>query len=169
MKFQVKQNSSPIITANNSAVALASDCNHCGANAVAFQVLLVSKENLASVSAYNSALADSSDCNCSTFAGAYLIIYATDSQSLLSRELKQTLAGAKAGLKALQYFGSYNGHTVQEQSDKLASRIVSMLQRSSDGTAPVSPAINGSQLPAQLVNNSAPVVDLFKNAQNPNG
>jgi len=170
VKFRVHLSYASVITANNDAVALASDCQNCGAVAIGFQMILVSKYTLAKLLAQDSASATSANCdNCHTLAEAYQIIYATDSAAPLPWQIDISLLQAWEKFEALRYSG-LSVAQIESESTQLVNGIVSMLQQNSDaapaGTAPAyTPAINNSNLPAQMAENTLPVIDVLSAIQ----
>ena len=174
VKFQLGQSSASTINATNQAVALTSGCHDCGAVAIAFQVVFATKQNLTALNADNTADATSYACvRCSTLAAAYQIVFISGTQQRLTDAQELGLAQVRAELEALQYSG-LNTDQIQSQADELANQALSLLQNSAgaappDGAPSPSPSINASALPAQLTENSQPVIDLFVKIQSSGG
>ena len=175
LSFQLRQGSPSVLNADNRALALAANCDDCGAIAIAFQVLFVTSQNLTAINAYNNAEATNYSCvSCTAMAEAYEIIVATNEQRRLTYQQELGLARVRAGLEALQRSG-LDTDQIQSQSDALANQAVSILVNPayvvSDHGAPASgppagasmfsPAVNGSALLAELTESSRPLVDLF--------
>jgi len=169
VKFQLQQSSAATINVANHAVASTTGCSDCGAFAIAFQVLFAAKHGPFTLTADNTADATSVGCaRCSTLAAAYQIIYASDSQQRLTFQQIRGLAQIRGQLLALQYSG-LDPDRVQSSADALANQAVSILK---DGPSPApvfSPAINSANRPAELTQNSGPVVDLFIKVEHPAG
>ncbi len=162
LRFELGQSSASTVNAINRAVALTSTCHDCGSIAIAFQVLAITKENLATLNAANSADATSLACiRCSTLAEAYQIIVASDSPPLLTDEQKRGLAQVQAGLEALRNSG-LDTDQIQTQSDELADQAMAILENSADPAPTLSPAADGS---APLADTSQPIVEVFRSVK----
>jgi hypothetical protein len=105
LKYQVKQVSAATLTVTNNATATASQCHRCSADGIAFQVVVMSAQDLATINAANQASALSSNCvRCSSFAGAYQIIYASNRPKLTPRQV-QSLNAVRFKLMILRFTG----------------------------------------------------------------
>ena len=62
MTLKLRNSNAPIIAADNYAQAGVSRCSHCSATAIAFQVVLVSKQTLARLTAVDAALGTTNSC-----------------------------------------------------------------------------------------------------------
>jgi len=165
VEYQLEQTSAAVVTGDNSAGASASHCHDCGAIAIGFQVLVVSKQDLADVYAHNTADATSYACTrCNVLAGAYQIVVATNSPERLTFGQELGLAEIQAKLETIRREGLSAGRS-QQLASELANQAVSILGGGSgagpDRNAPAfSPAVNGSDRPATMAENSGPVVSL---------
>jgi putative peptide zinc metalloprotease protein len=176
LAYQLDQGGSPSsVNASNQAVALTDNCRDCGALAIAFQVVFVSDQDLTGITAYNNADATSYSCvRCNNMAEAYQIIVATDQQSQLTPQQRRGLDLVHARLQSLLRFGFSPG-LVQRESNALANQAVSIVDNPDyglfgqgalpggpfAGAAVVSPAINGSDLSAEMTESTQPIVDLY--------
>ena len=170
LQFKIRRNYAPGFDAVNRALALADMCDDCDAIAIAVQVVFTQKQNLAAVSADNTAKAINylCDTSCSALAEAYQIVIANDSAQPTFEQIVAT-ARAQAKFEALRRSGLDNDE-IRSQSTDIINQMISVLEGGSGGasadTAPTfSPAVNGSSLPAQLTQNSGPVIDLFHDIQ----
>jgi len=172
--YQLEQTSAGTVNGDNRVVASTSQCHDCGAVAIGFQVLVVSKQDLANLNVHNTADATSYACTrCNTLAAAYQIVFATDSPQQLTFNQILGLAGIEQKLEALKTSGLGTGR-IQQLADEFAHQAVFVLQGGigtyRDGNAPTySPALHSTDLPANMAENSGPVTDLFVKHQNPNG
>jgi hypothetical protein len=171
LKFELRQSSPSVLTADNSATALTENCHDCGALAIGFQVVFVNDQNLTAINASNNADATSYACvRCTNMAEAYQIIVASDTQSQLTWEQTAALYRVDASLAALQRPG-LTPDQIQSKSDALANLAVSIVSNPDYGissaagplarTSALSPAINGAALPADLTSSTQPTVDLY--------
>jgi hypothetical protein len=158
VKFQLRESSASIINADNSAVALTSGCHDCGAIAIGFQVVFAPAQSLTALNVDNTANATSYSCvRCSTLAEAYQLVDISNSQQHLTYDQVAGLEQVHFELEALQYSG-LSTDQIQSKVAELANQALTILQNSAGaapaGSAPsISPAINGSALPAQLTGN----------------
>lgn len=166
VKFQLRQSSASIINADNSAVALTSECHDCGAIAIGFQIVFAPEQSLTTLNVNNNADSTSYACvRCSTLAEAYQLVYISNSQQRLTLRQLAGLEYVRFQLEALQYSG-LSTDQIQNKVADLASQALTILKDGA-GTTPVgytpllSPAINGSAQPGQLTELSQPVIDLF--------
>jgi hypothetical protein len=166
LRYQLQQASAVTLNVSNHAVASTAQCHDCHADAIAFQVVVASKQNLITLDAANQADATSSACTrCSSLAGAYQIIYASD-QPQLSRYQIQGLNHVRSELIALQFTG-LNGAQLQARTDAIANDAVAVLDNGPNPIPVITPAINDSSRPAELTTNSGPFIDLFVKVKHP--
>ncbi len=160
LRFRLQQASAGTLNVSNHAVASTAQCDDCHADAIAFQVVVASKQNLVTLNADNAADASSSACTrCSSLAGAYQIIYASD-QPHLSRYQLQRLNHVRSELIVLRFTG-LSGAQLQARTDAIANEAVSVLDNGPNQVPVITPAINDSSRPAELTTNSGPFIDLF--------
>jgi hypothetical protein len=170
VKYRLWDSNAPIVTADNYAQAAVSGCSHCGATAIAFQVVLVSKQKLAQLTADDSALGTTTGCTtCNSLAEAFQIVYATDQASLVGTTVKLKANGTASELRDLQY-SRLSTAQVQSRSTTLVNNLINSLQASSGGSngsgrSPWTPGINGASQPAALTSNTQPVIDLLSEIQ----
>lgn len=171
LKFKLRESSASTIRAGEFGVALAIGCHHCRAVSIAIQVVVVPKQRLAAVHEYTRAFAATRDCvSCVVLADAYQIIFATDTQPLVTDRQKLCLDLVNTELEALR-----NSHIgikqLEERAADLVNQIVYILRHPSYvppiGTAPtrraqtLSPAANGPAVPGGRQGNSRPVIDVY--------
>ena len=157
LKYQVKQVSAATLNVTNNAAATASQCHRCSADGIAFQVVVMSAQDLATINANNQASALSLNCvRCSSFAGAYQIIYASNRPKLTPRQI-QSLNAVRFKLMILRFSG-LKGTALKNRLDKIADDVVSILNGRSPVT-PVTPALATTSAPAALTTNSGPVIN----------
>jgi hypothetical protein len=166
VEWQLEQTTAAVVNAENSAVASTSYCHDCGAIAIGFQVLVVSKQDLTSITAHNTATATSYSCvRCNNLAGAYQIVVATNSPEQLTLGQALGLAEIQSKLETIQRDG-LSADRSQQLADGLANEAVAVLGGGS-GAGPnrngpdLTPAANNSNRPADLTENSGPVVNLY--------
>jgi hypothetical protein len=170
VKYQLEQTSAETVNGDNSAVASTSYCHDCGAVAIGFQVLVISKQDLANLHVSNTADAASYACTrCDTLAAAYQIVFATNSPQLTFDQILG-LAGIEQKLDALKTSGLSTAR-MQQLAGEFAQQAVFILQGGigtyRDGNAPAySPALHGAGLPANMAENSGPVTDLYVKYKN---
>lgn len=164
--------STPVVRAVNRSVALTSKCDQCGATAIAFQIVLISKQGLSDIHALNVATATNDECvgTCGALALAYQIVVANDTPTLT---YKQYLALRRV---AQEFKSLPKSHLtiaqIQSQSQQLVNTAMSILEGGSSpapaspapvpAASPLSAALNGPALPSELVNDSRPIVDLYR-------
>ena len=128
----------PLVTANNYAEAGVNSCRHCGATAIAFQVVLVSKHALAT-QATDTALATTQNCTtCNSLAEAFQMVYATDQCGRCECGGPVRRLGVAFQLRGLQYSGLSTGQ-IQARSTGIINNFVSWLQSSSEDSTGQSP------------------------------
>ena len=163
--FKLAVTSAPLVTANNYAEADVSSCGHCGATAIAFQVVLVSKHNLAELAATDSALATTENCTtCNSLAEAFQIVYATDKWSVVRWEVQSVAHQVAFQLRMLQYSGLGTGQ-VQTRSTGIINNFISWLQSNGEDSTGWSPAINGAGQTTQLTGSTQPYIGLLSTIQ----
>lgn len=173
LKFKLRQSSASRINADELAVGLAIGCHDCRAVAIAIQVVAVSKRKLAAVNENTRAYAITQDCvRCSVLADAYQIVFATDSQRLVTDQQKLGLDLVNTDLQALRN-SDLGIHQIQSQIADLVNRIVSILRHPSyvarvgaapnDRTPVQSRAGDGPRW--ELADNSQPVIDVYHHIQ----
>jgi len=121
---------------------------------------VTSAQNLATLNATNQANAVSSNCvRCSTFAGAYQIVYASNRK--LAPWQIQSLNAVRFRLMILR-FTSLKGNALQNRLDKIADDVVAILNNGQSPVTPVTPALAPAlaKTPASaaLTTNSGPVI-----------
>jgi hypothetical protein len=166
--FQLDQASAPVITADNHVDAVTANCHDCGAIAIGFQVVYVSKADVTTINANNDVNSAAYSCiRCSLVGEGYLIVVAQGSQSqpLTSSQL-QSLSQVRAQLEALRRSGDDNPSDIQTQTDALASTIVSILTDPPaagpiDVSPTVTPAINNASLNGSLTGSHRPFVHIY--------
>ena len=169
VKYQFEQTNSADVNATNNVDASATYCHDCGAIAVGFQVVAISKQNLSTIVAHNSSEAVSYSCTrCNVLAGAYQIIVATNTPENLSLPQTLGLASIEQKLGTIQRDG-LTASRAQQVADGLADEAVAILRGGSNGSnrnSPYSPAANNSaDLPGHMTQTNGPVVDLFENCK----
>jgi len=163
--FKLSATNAPLVTANNYAQADVSSCRHCGATAIAFQVVLVSKHTLAELSATDSALATTENCtNCNSLAEAFQIVYATDKWSVVRWEVQSAANQVAFKLRLLQY-SRLSTDQVQARSTWLINNFISWLQSNSENSTGQAPAMNGANQRIKLTGNTQPYIGLLSTIQ----
>ncbi len=177
--YKLRNSNAPIIAADNYAQAGVSSCSHCSATAIAFQVVLVSKQTLARLTAVDAALGTTDDCRtCNSLAEAFQIVYATDDASQLSLGVTYASNETAAKLRALQNSGLSTAQ-IQSRSTTLVQNLIGFLQAASRGSAETlgsqntyggsemgwTPAINGADQHTALTSNTQPIIDLMSEIQ----
>ncbi len=131
---------------------------------IAFQVVLVPKQTLASLTAKDSALGTTTACTtCNSLAEAFQIVYATDQAFQISYAVtyacNQTASLKYSGLSSAQ---------IQSRSTALVNRLIGFLRASSGGGGANvwtglgwTPAVNSASQAAALTSNTQPVIDLL--------
>jgi hypothetical protein len=163
--FRLAATSAPLVSANNYAEADVSSCGHCGATAIAFQVVLVSKQTLADLSANDSAQATTENCTtCNSLAEAFQVVYATDKWSVVRWEVQSAAAQVAFQLRMLQYSG-LSTDQVQARSTWLINNFISWLQGNSEDSTGWTPAINGANQTVELTGTTQPYIGLLSTIQ----
>ena len=163
--FKLAVTSAPLVTATNYAEADVSGCSRCGATAIAFQVVLVSKHTLAELSANDSALASTENCTtCNSLAEAFQVVYATDKWSLVRFEVQSAAYQVAFQLRMLQYSGLSTGQ-VQARSTSIIDNFISWLQRNSAASTGLPPVINGAGQTTELTGSTQPYIGLLSTIQ----
>jgi archaellin len=142
-EFKLGATSAPLVTANNSAEANVSSCRHCGATAIAFQVVLVSKQTLSTLTATDTAQATTSNCTtCNSLAEAFQVVYATPQWAAVSTAVQLVAYQVSFELRMLQYSGLSTSQ-VQARSTAIVDNFISWLQGNSRSSTGFSPVVNG--------------------------
>ncbi len=183
--YKLRNSNAPIISADNYAQADVSSCSHCSATAIAFQVVLVSKQTLAKLTAIDAALGTTNGCRtCNSLAEAFQIVYATDDASQLSLGVTYASNVTASKLRALQNSGLSTAQ-IQSRSTALVHNLIGFLQAASRSSADTlggsntydgpnayggggmgwTPAINGADQHAALTSNAQPIIDLMSEIQ----
>jgi hypothetical protein len=168
--FKLRVSNASLVTAKNYAEADASSCSRCGAVAIAFQVVLVSKQTLAKLTADDSALATADNCaSCNTLAEAFQIVYATNQASAMSWVVGQRCEEVAFELRMLQYSG-LSTNQIASRSTDLINQLISWLQSDSDaansaGVPELVPAVNGANQLGALTSDNQPLVHLSSEIQ----
>ena len=170
VRFNFRESYASIVNPANRAKALADECADCDAIAIAVQVVFISTQDLTAINAENTADATDYLCDigCSALAEAYQIVIATDSPTPTRKQILG-LIRADGKFEALRHSGLDNTQ-IDNQATDIINQLVSTLEGSSGGASAnalptLSPAINGSALPAQLAENSGPVVNVYRDIQ----
>ena len=164
-EFNVPVTSAQLVTANNYAQADVSSCSHCGATAIAFQVVLVSKHTLAELSATDVAQSTTENCTtCNSLAEAFQIVYATDKWSVVRFEVQAVAYEVAFQLRMLQYSGLSTGQ-VQARSTWLINNFISWLQSNSEASTGLAPVLNGANQTIQLTASAQPYIGLLTTFQ----
>jgi hypothetical protein len=165
VEYQLGQSVAATVTGSNDAEASATYCHDCGAIAIGFQVLVVSKQELNTINATNSSEAVSAFCTrCSVFAGAYQIVVATNTPLQLSLGQALGLADIHAKLLTIERDG-LSATRSEQLADGLADEAVAVLQGGGHGpnqAAAYSPATARADLPGHLTENTGPIVNLYE-------
>jgi hypothetical protein len=165
-RYKLWNSTAPIVTADNYAEADVSSCRHCGATAIAFQVVLVSKQTLAELTADDAAYGTTTSCtSCTSLAESFQIVYATDQASVLSYVVAYACNKTASELWELQYSGLSTAQ-IQWQSTALINGLIGELHGTSEGPygsggPQWSPAVHGAGQAAALTSTSQPVIDLL--------
>jgi hypothetical protein len=164
LKYQVKQVSAATLNVANNATATASQCHRCSADGIAFQVVVMSEQDLATINANNQASALSTNCvRCSSFAGAYQIIYVSNRPKLTPRQI-QSLNAVRFKLMILRFTG-LKGTALKNRLDKIADDVVSILDNGPNQVPVLTPALTPAlapalaKTPAALTTNNGPVIN----------
>jgi hypothetical protein len=163
--FKLAVTGAPLVDANNYAEAHVNSCRDCAATAIAFQVVLVSKDTLAKLEATDSALATTGNCTtCNSLAEAFQVVYATDQWSTVSAVVQFVAGEVASQLRMLQNSGLSTGQ-IQARSTWLINNFVSWLQSSSEESTGQSPEINGAGQTALLTGSAQPYIRLLSTIQ----
>jgi hypothetical protein len=97
---------------------------------------------------------------CSTFAGAYQIVYASNRK--LAPWQIQSLNAVRFNLMVLRFTG-LKGTALQNRLDKIADHVVAILNNGHSPVTPVTPALTPAlaktPAPAALTTNNGPVIN----------
>jgi hypothetical protein len=165
-KYRLWNSKAPLVTATNNAEASVSACSHCGATAIAFQVVLVSKQTLAELNATDTAAGTTNACTtCNSLAEAFQIVYATSNPSLMTTVVTYAANQTARELQQLQHSG-LSTTQIQSRSTTQVNNLIKLLQASSGnqggfGGSAWSPAVNGAGHSAALTGTTAPIIDLL--------
>jgi hypothetical protein len=163
--FKLATTSAPLVIANNDAEADVSSCGHCGATAIAFQVVLVSKHTLAELSATDSALATTENCTtCNSLAEAFQIVYATDKWSVVRWEVQSAAYQVAFRLRMLQY-SHLSTAQIQAVSTGLINNFISWLESNGEDSTGLPPVLNGAGQTTQLTGGTQPYIGLLSTIQ----
>jgi hypothetical protein len=163
--FKLATTSAPLVTASNYAEADVSSCGHCGATAIAFQVVLVSKHTLSALSATDTALATTNNCTtCNSLAEAFQVVYATPQWSVVSMAVQFAAYQVAFELRMLQYSGLSTSQ-VQARSTSIVDNFVSWLQGNSQSSTGFSPVVNGAGQTTELTGTNQPYIGLLSTIQ----
>ena len=163
--FKLAVTSAPMVTATNYAEADVSGCSHCGATAIAFQVVLVSQHTLSELSANDSALASTENCTtCNSLAEAFQVVYATDKWSLVRFQVQSAAYQVALQLRMLQYSG-LSTDQVQARSNSIIDNFISWLQSNSAASTGLPPVFNGGGQTTELTGSTQPFVGLLSTIQ----
>ncbi|MGH9122373.1 MAG: hypothetical protein ACRDYC_10580 [Acidimicrobiales bacterium] len=163
--FRLSVTGAPLVTANNYAQADVNSCGHCGATAIAFQVVLVSKHTLSALSATDTALATTENCTtCNSLAEAFQIVYATDKWSVVRFEVQFAAGQVAFQLRMLQYSGLSTSQ-IQARSTWLINNFISWLQGNSEDSTGQPAAINGPGLTTVPAGSTQPIIGLLTTIQ----
>jgi putative peptide zinc metalloprotease protein len=160
--YDLEQSSAANVSGDNAAVATTSQCHDCGAVAVGFQILVVSKQ--ANLNMSNTANATSAYCvRCTTLAASYQIVYATNSPQL-SLDQQLALSDIRTELVRMQIDG-LSVKRMETLTAEFADEAVAVLQGGHDtrnaSNRTYSPDMPGFGLPAALTENNGPVTHLY--------
>jgi len=162
VKFQLDQSFAPRLNASNSANVLTIACHDCDANAIAFQIVYVSKANLVALNASNTTKEQSLLCvRCNELAEAYQFIVATGSPTPLSTSQVQQLDGIGTQLEALRT-SNLSDTLIEQTTDALATQVNTILGNPPSPVPLVTPATNNSGQPSQFTGTNRNIVDLFR-------
>jgi hypothetical protein len=157
IQFQLQETPSAAVNAFNLASATTSLCQNCGANAIAFQIVVTTKHNLAMVNADNKANAVSYKCtNCSTTANAYQFVVGDDNKPALTGTQRAQLATIQSQLKGLRS-QHLTADQLNTQVDGLASQVVAVLQAASAPSSALKPS---AALSTGTPASGAPIVEV---------
>jgi hypothetical protein len=162
VKFQLDQSFAPRLNASNSANVVTLACSDCDADAIAFQIVYVSKSKLTALNASNTTNEQSLLCiRCNELAEAYQFIVATGSPTPLSMSQVQQLDGIRSQLEALRT--SNLSDTVTEQTtDALATQVNTILGNPPSPVPLVTPATSNSGQLSKFTGTNQNIVDMFR-------
>lgn len=162
VEFQLDQSFAPRLNASNSAYAGTVNCHDCDADAIAFQIVYVSKANLVALNASNTTNEQSFLClRCNELAEAYQFIVATGSPTPLSTSQVKELDAIGTQLEALRT-SNLSDTAIEAETDALATQVNADLGDPPSPVPLVTPATNNSGQPSQFTNTNQNVVDLFR-------
>jgi hypothetical protein len=162
VEFQLDQSFAPRLNASNSAYAGTVNCHDCDADAIAFQIVYVSKANLVALNASNTTNEQSFLClRCNELAEAYQFIVATGSPTPLSTSQVKELDAIGTQLEALRT-SNLSDTAIEAETDALATQVNADLGDPPSPVPLVTPATNNSGQPSQFTNTNQNIVDLFR-------
>jgi hypothetical protein len=162
VEFQLDQSFAPRLDASNSAYAGTVNCHDCDADAIAFQIVYVSKANLVALNASNTTNEQSFLClRCNELAEAYQFIVATGSPTPLSTSQVKELDAIGTQLEALRT-SNLSDTAIEAETDALATQVNADLGNPPSPVPLVTPATNNSGQPSQFTNTNQNIVDLFR-------
>jgi hypothetical protein len=162
VEFQLDQSFAPRLNASNSAYAGTVNCHDCDADAIAFQIVYVSKANLVALNASNTTNEQSFLClRCNELAEAYQFIVATGSPTPLSTSQVKELDAIGTQLEALRT-SNLSDTAIEAETDALATQVNADLGNPPSPVPLVTPATNNSGQPSQFTNTNQNIVDLFR-------
>lgn len=162
VEFQLDQSLAPRLNASNTAYAGSVNCHDCDADAIAFQIVYVSKANLVALNASNTTNDESFLClRCNELAEAYQFIVADASSSPLSTSQVNQLDGIKTQLEALRT-ANLSDTAIENTTDALATQVNTILGNPPSPVPLVTPAANNSGQPSQFTGTNRNIVDLFR-------
>jgi hypothetical protein len=162
VEFQLDQSFAPRLNASNSAYAGTVNCHDCNADAIAFQIVYVSKANLVALNASNTTNEQSFLClRCNELAEAYQFIVATGSPTPLSTSQVKELDAIGTQLEALRT-SNLSDTAIEAETDALATQVNADLGNPPSPVPLVTPATNNSGQPSQFTNTNQNIVDLFR-------
>lgn len=162
VKFQLDQSSAPRLNASNSATAGTVVCHDCDADAIAFQIVYVSRSNLVALDASNTTNEQSFLCvRCDELAEAYQFIVANGSPTPLTNPQVVQLDAIRSQLEALPN-SDLSDTQIEAETDSLASQVNAILADPPSAGPLVTPAINRSGQPSQFTGTNRNIIDLFR-------
>jgi hypothetical protein len=162
VKFQLDQSFAPRLNASNSANVVTLACSDCDANAIAFQIVYVSKSKLTALNASNTTNEQSFLCiKCNELAEAYQFIVATGSPTPLSTSQVQQLEGIRSQLEALPS-SNLSDTQIENETDALATQVNTILGNPPSPVPLVTPATSNSGQPSKFTSTNQNIVDMFR-------
>ena len=162
VKFQLDQSFAPRLNASNTAETYTSFCNDCSANAIAFQIVYVSKSELTALNANNTTNEWSAYCtSCNELAEAYQFIVATGSPTPLSTSQVQQLDGIRTQLEALPS-SNLSDTQIENETDALATQVNTILGNPPSPVPLVTPATSNSGQLSKFTGTNQNIVDMFR-------